>query len=163
MFNAESTPMTQIRGKVLYNILPTDATAVSAENTELRSVLSKMAALLRDRNGKCISLDKKIDAMTLQVNSLKEVVALTKDLLNIRNMEVEHLKIDMAAIQTLLDEKKKTHDNVSRLHALKEKNLRQKSLRVHTVCNIFLCFSRFAQWPTCIAYLTKTPSGKKLP
>ncbi|XP_049797692.1 intermediate filament protein ifa-1 [Schistocerca nitens] len=66
---------------------------------ELRAALAKASELLRDKDAVCNSQELKNKALLNQVSSLKEVVALTKDMLNIRNMEVEHLQRDVNAME----------------------------------------------------------------
>ena len=71
-----------------------------------------MTTILRDKTTMCISQEKKIAALVNQVESLKEVVAITKDLLNIRNMEVQHLSNDITAMETKIDCERQRHNQV---------------------------------------------------
>lgn len=84
------------------------------QNDDLRNALSKMTTILRDKTTTCITQEKKIAALLNQVESLKEVVAITKDLLNIRNMEVQHLSNDISSMETKIDCERQRHNQVSR-------------------------------------------------
>ncbi|KAK6617613.1 hypothetical protein RUM44_005201 [Polyplax serrata] len=82
------------------------------QNDDLRNALSKMTTILRDKTTTCITQEKKIAALLNQVESLKEVVAITKDLLNIRNMEVQHLSNDISSMETKIDCERQRHNQM---------------------------------------------------
>lgn len=82
------------------------------QNEDLRNALAKMTTILRDKTTLCISQEKKLAALVNQVESLKEVVAITKDLLNIRNMEVQHLSNDITAMESKIDCERQRHNQV---------------------------------------------------
>ncbi|EEB11280.1 conserved hypothetical protein [Pediculus humanus corporis] len=88
------------------------ANYLKIQNEDLRNALAKMTTILRDKTTMCISQEKKIAALVNQVESLKEVVAITKDLLNIRNMEVQHLSNDITAMETKIDCERQRHNQM---------------------------------------------------
>lgn len=85
---------------------------LKAQNEDLKSALAKTTAILRDKNALCMSQEKKVAALMNQVESLKEVVAITKDLLNIRNMEVQHISNDISAMESKIDCERQRHNQV---------------------------------------------------
>lgn len=89
---------------------------LKTQNDDLKSALAKMTAILRDKTGLCMSQEKKMVALTNQVDSLKEVVAITKDLLNIRNMEVQHLSNDISTMESRIDCERQRHNQVWDFH-----------------------------------------------
>lgn len=73
-----------------------DETSLRRELEELKNSLAQSQAKLNDRARLMANQDNQINALTKQVSSLKEVVAITKNLLEIRNMEVKHLQVGPA-------------------------------------------------------------------
>ncbi|XP_075231269.1 uncharacterized protein LOC142330095 [Lycorma delicatula] len=69
------------------------------KNTDLLNYLGKLIQLLKEKTKECTNLEKQNLALVQQSKSLKEVVAIVKDLLNIRNMELSHLQQDMTSMQ----------------------------------------------------------------
>lgn len=82
------------------------------QNQDLRGALTKMTTILKDKSALCVSQEKKMAALNHQVDSLKEVVTITKDLLNIRNMEVQHLSADISVMETKIDCERQRHNQV---------------------------------------------------
>lgn len=82
------------------------------ENSELRVALTKAGELLKDKTDLCENQEKKNIALTNQVESLKEVVAITKDLLNMRNMEVQHLQSDVELMEGKISEERQRHNSM---------------------------------------------------
>lgn len=82
------------------------------ENSELLTALTRTGELLKDKTGLCESQEKKNAALTNQIESLKEVVALTKDLLNIRDMEVKHLQSDVESMEGKISEEKQRQNSM---------------------------------------------------
>lgn len=79
-----------------YNAVTTgkgDEMAIRRELEDLKNLLTQSQLKLDDRGRIVANQENQINALTSQVSSLKEVVAITKDLLNIRNMEVKHLQV----------------------------------------------------------------------
>ena len=86
------------------------------ENSELLTELTRTAELLKDKTDLYESQEKKNIALTNQIESLKEVVAITKDLLNIRDMEVKHLQSDMESMEgKILEEKQRQNSMVTKM------------------------------------------------
>ena len=63
------------------------------ELEKLKNNLTQAQSKLNDRGRLMANQENQINALTKQVSSLKEVVAITKNLLEIRNMEVKHLQV----------------------------------------------------------------------
>jgi len=82
------------------------------ENSELLTELTRTGELLKDKTDLCERQEKKNMALTNQIESLKEVVAITKDLLNIRNMEVKHLHSDMESMEGKISEEKQRQNSM---------------------------------------------------
>lgn len=60
---------------------------------QLRGQLAQTALMYEERNRVATNQENQINALNNQVASLKEVVSITRDLLQIRNMEVKHLQV----------------------------------------------------------------------
>lgn len=58
-------------------------------------MLTKAKGIIFDKTKECKNQELQIEALNSQVTSLKEVVRITKDLLEIRNLEVQHLEDKM--------------------------------------------------------------------
>lgn len=71
-----------------------DNITLRKEMEDLRNSLTQTHIQLNERSKTIVNQDCQISALHKQVISLKEVVAITKDLLNIRNMEVQHLQVN---------------------------------------------------------------------
>jgi len=82
------------------------------ENSELLTELTRTGELLKDKTELCESQEKKNIALTNHIESLKEVVAITKDLLNIRDMEVKHLQSDMESMEGKISEEKQRQNSM---------------------------------------------------
>lgn len=82
------------------------------ENSELHTALTRTGQLLKDKTDLCDSQEKKNIALTNQIQSLKEVVAITKDLLNIRDMEVKHLQSDVDSMEEKISEEKQRQNSM---------------------------------------------------
>jgi DNA repair exonuclease SbcCD ATPase subunit len=82
------------------------------ENSELLTELTRTGELLKDKTDLCERQEKKNIALTNQIESLKEVVAITKDLLNIRDMEVKHLQSDMESMEEKISEEKQRQNSM---------------------------------------------------
>ncbi|RZF47963.1 hypothetical protein LSTR_LSTR008767 [Laodelphax striatellus] len=104
-----------------------------SKNTELLGYLAKLIDLLKEKTSECITLEKQNTALTQQSKSLKEVVGIVKDLLNIRNMEVTHLQEDISSMQEKINNERvrqntmiEKMEHVTRLNAsLKEEYQKQ--------------------------------------
>lgn len=60
---------------------------------QLRGQLAQTALMYEERNRVATNQESQINALNNQVASLKEVVSITRDLLQIRNMEVKQLQV----------------------------------------------------------------------
>lgn len=60
---------------------------------QLRGQLVQTALMYEERNRVVANQENQINALNNQVTSLKEVVSITRDLLQIRNMEVKQLQV----------------------------------------------------------------------
>lgn len=86
------------------------------ENEELRSLLSNMREMLRDKTEICCNHERRSEALNKQVSSLKEVIGITKDMLGIRNMEVQHLQQDINSMEKkILAERERHNQMLSRM------------------------------------------------
>ncbi|KAF6206265.1 hypothetical protein GE061_017494 [Apolygus lucorum] len=91
-------------------------TTLMKKNVELQEFMVKLIELLREKTNLSANLERQNTALTSQARSLRDVINITKDLLNIRNMEVEHLHVDMGAMEKSIREERERHNvAVSRL------------------------------------------------
>lgn len=60
---------------------------------QLRGQLAQTALMYEERNCLVANQESQINALNNQVTSLKEVVSITRDLLQIRNIEVKQLQV----------------------------------------------------------------------
>lgn len=87
------------------------------KNIDLQQFIVKLIHLLKEKTDLCANLDRQNSALISQAKSLKDVIAITKDLLGIRNMEIEHLHADMAAMEeTIKEERNRQNLSVQRLN-----------------------------------------------
>lgn len=71
-----------------------DAEDILQQSVEqLRGQLAQTALMYEERNRVATNQESQINALNNQVASLKEVVSITRDLLQIRNMEVKQLQV----------------------------------------------------------------------
>lgn len=68
-------------------------------NQQLQGTLAKIIQILKEKQNASKNLEKQNEALQHQVDSLKDVINITRDLLNIRNAEVEHLHEDLQSMQ----------------------------------------------------------------
>lgn len=94
------------------NTETTDMEKLMDENTELHVALTKASEQLKDKTDMCDNQEKKNIALTNQIESLKEVVNITKDLLNIRDMEVHHLQSDVESMEGKIQEERQRHNSM---------------------------------------------------
>ncbi|XP_033230388.1 uncharacterized protein C458.02c isoform X2 [Belonocnema kinseyi] len=110
-----------------YNAVTTgkgDEMAIRRELEDLKNLLTQSQLKLDDRGRIVANQENQINALTSQVSSLKEVVAITKDLLNIRNMEVKHLQDNVDSMEVRIIAEREKHnmmlnkmDSAARLNA----------------------------------------------
>lgn len=73
---------------------------------QLRAKLTQTSLQLDDRTRMVNHQEKQINALNTQVASLKEVEALTRSLLQIRNIEVKHLQTEVDDMETKIAEER---------------------------------------------------------
>lgn len=80
--------------------------------TELKNKLTETTMQLEDRGVMMANQEKQINALNHQVTTLKEVVAITRDLLQIRNTEVKHLQAEVDDMETRIAEEREKHNTM---------------------------------------------------
>jgi len=63
-----------------------------SENKNSDDMVTKAGGIIFEKTKVCKNQELQIEALTQQVSSLKEIVSITKDMLEIRNMEVKQLQ-----------------------------------------------------------------------
>uniref|UniRef100_A0A069DTT4 Putative ste20-like serine/threonine-protein kinase n=1 Tax=Panstrongylus megistus TaxID=65343 RepID=A0A069DTT4_9HEMI len=87
------------------------------KNIELQEFIVKLIQVFKEKTNLCANLERQNSALIAQAQSLKDVISITKDLLGIRNMEVEHLHADMSSMEERIKEERVRHNNaVARLN-----------------------------------------------
>lgn len=110
--------------------------ALKKRNQTLQGLLSKVIDLLKEKTNVCLNLEKQNSALSMQVisrsrntffstvlrvdslrslsqiSSLKDIVAITKNLLGIRNMEVENMQKDLNSLQDKITAEKERHNKM---------------------------------------------------
>ncbi|XP_050520519.1 uncharacterized protein LOC126893971 [Daktulosphaira vitifoliae] len=79
------------------------------QNRNLQKFLVKVIDLLKEKTDRCSTQEKHIEALTLQTKSLKEVVQITKHMLEIRNTEVNHMSEDLESLQAKINDERNRH------------------------------------------------------
>ncbi|XP_070157419.1 uncharacterized protein [Polyergus mexicanus] len=77
---------------------------------QLRGQLAQTALMYEERNRVATNQENQINALNNQVASLKEVVSITRDLLQIRNMEVKQLQIEVDNMEKKISEERDRHN-----------------------------------------------------
>lgn len=72
-------------------------------------MLTRAKELLFEKTKICKNQELQIEALLQQINSLKDVVRITKDLLNIRNMETQHLQDKLDTMESKISCEKEKH------------------------------------------------------
>ncbi|XP_015180733.1 PREDICTED: tropomyosin-like [Polistes dominula] len=80
--------------------------------TELKNKLTETIMQLEDRGVIMANQEKQINALNIQVSTLKEVVAITRDLLQIRNKEVKHLQAEVDNMEARIAEEREKHNSM---------------------------------------------------
>ncbi|XP_046820448.1 uncharacterized protein MG328-like [Vespa crabro] len=78
--------------------------------TKLKNKLTETIMQLEDRGVIVANQEKQINALNVQVSTLKEVVAITRDLLQIRNTEVKHLQAEVDNMEARIAEEREKHN-----------------------------------------------------
>ncbi|KMR04850.1 hypothetical protein RF55_407 [Lasius niger] len=77
---------------------------------QLRGQLVQTALMYEERNRVAANQESQINALNNQVASLKEVVSITRDLLQIRNMEVKQLQAEVDNMEKKISEERDRHN-----------------------------------------------------
>lgn len=77
---------------------------------QLRGQLVQTALMYEERNRVAMNQESQINALNNQVASLKEVVSITRDLLQIRNMEVKQLQAEVDNMEKKITEERDRHN-----------------------------------------------------
>lgn len=77
---------------------------------QLRGQLAQTALMYEERNRVATNQESQINALNNQVASLKEVVSITRDLLQIRNMEVKQLQAEVDNMEKKISEERDRHN-----------------------------------------------------
>lgn len=70
---------------------------------QLRGQLVQTALMYEERNRMVANQENQINALNNQVTSLKEVVSITRDLLQIRNLEVKQLQVSVRSYSCICE------------------------------------------------------------
>lgn len=86
-------------------------------------MLTRAKGLIFEKTKICKNQELQIEALQQQVSSLKEVVAITKDLLDIRNVEVKHLQDRIECMESKVASEKERQELVhSKLERMVQMN-----------------------------------------
>ncbi|XP_067204836.1 tropomyosin isoform X1 [Linepithema humile] len=77
---------------------------------QLRGQLAQTALMYEERNRMVANQENQINALNNQVTSLKEVVSITRDLLQIRNIEVKQLQAEVDNMEKKITEERDRHN-----------------------------------------------------
>ncbi|XP_011872744.1 PREDICTED: golgin-84-like isoform X2 [Vollenhovia emeryi] len=77
---------------------------------QLRGQLVQTALMYEERNRVVANQENQINALNNQVTSLKEVISITRDLLQIRNMEVKQLQAEVDNMEKKISEERDRHN-----------------------------------------------------
>lgn len=72
-------------------------------------LLTRAKGVIFEKTKVCKNQELQIEALTQQITSLKEVVAITKDLLEIRNVELKHLTDKLDCMDDKIKAEKERH------------------------------------------------------
>lgn len=86
-------------------------------------MLTRAKGLIFEKTKICKNQELQIEALQQQVSSLKEVIAITKDLLDIRNVETKHLQERLECLESKVANEKERHELVhSKLERMVQMN-----------------------------------------
>lgn len=88
-------------------INPAELESIKEKSEEM---LTRAKELLFEKTKICKNQELQIEALLAQITSLKDVVKITKDLLNIRNMETEQLQDKIETMESKVECEKKKHE-----------------------------------------------------
>lgn len=141
---AENEKLKRKNAQLEQNLVQKEALGVGSDASKAKKeqcdVLTKAKTLLFEKTKVCKQQEQHVDVLKNQVDSIKEVLAVTKEMLNLRNIENDHLQSRLEAIelrfkaekdrQSLLerkldiskkmyDELRKEYDYQSKLHKVR--------------------------------------------
>lgn len=90
----------------LKTINPAEIETMKEKSEEM---LTRAKELLFEKTKICKNQELQMEALHQQISSLKDVVRITKDLLNIRNMETQHLQDKLDAMESKIGCEKEKH------------------------------------------------------
>ncbi|XP_025194200.1 uncharacterized protein LOC112593829 [Melanaphis sacchari] len=99
-------------GEVLRDVTDLSPEDLKKQNRNLQKFLVKVIDMLKEKADRCVTQEKHIEALTLQTNSLKEVVDITKHMLSIRNTEVNRMTEDLESLQGKINEERSRHSAI---------------------------------------------------
>ncbi|XP_076663060.1 uncharacterized protein LOC143366137 isoform X1 [Andrena cerasifolii] len=79
---------------------------------QLKGKLIETSLQLEAKIRTAANQEKQINALNIQVNSLKEVESLTRSLLQIRNMEVKHLQTEVDSMEVRITEERERYNTM---------------------------------------------------
>lgn len=100
----------ELKSKVKLNLTESQEVNLMKEKSE--EILTRAKSIIFEKTKVCKNQELQIDALSQQVVSLKEVVSITKDLLEIRNMEVKHLQDQIDIMSKKVHAEKERQDIV---------------------------------------------------
>lgn len=92
--------------KAVQTVNPAEIESIKEKSEEM---LTRAKELLFEKTKICKNQELQIEALLQQINSLKDVVRITKDLLNIRNMETQHLQDKLDSMESKISLEKEKH------------------------------------------------------
>ncbi|XP_011303742.1 A-kinase anchor protein 9 [Fopius arisanus] len=100
-----------------------DEMSLRRQIEDFKTKLNQAEQKLEGRSRLIANQECQISALAKQVSSLKEVVAITKNLLEIRNMEVKHLQEDVNSMESKISAERSRHDEmINRMNAAAKLN-----------------------------------------
>lgn len=91
---------------------------------ESEELLTRAKSIIFEKTKVCKNQELQIEALNAQVSSLKDVVSITKNLLEIRNIEVKHLQDQIDCMNAKVNAEKERQDLV---HQKLEKMIRMNA------------------------------------
>ncbi|XP_050443752.1 uncharacterized protein LOC126847503 isoform X2 [Adelges cooleyi] len=99
-------------GEVLKDVSQMSPEDLKRQNRNLQKFLVKVIDLLKEKTDRCTTQEKHVEALTLQAKSLKEVVQITKHMLEIRNTEVSRMSEDLESLQSKINDERTRHSAI---------------------------------------------------
>ncbi|XP_055678962.1 uncharacterized protein LOC129787394 [Lutzomyia longipalpis] len=88
---------------------PSEASKSNKNEKQNDDMLTKAKELLFERTKICKRQEQQIEALKIQIDSLKEVLQVSKDMLEIRNMENKHFQEQFTALDGRLKSEREHH------------------------------------------------------